>query len=56
MKPCAFLLFLAWLFVSPLEALTPGDLRRVRFDQHPGQQISRDLVFQDETGRSITAR
>lgn len=34
-------------------ALTPGDLSRVKFEQHPGQQISRDLVFRDETGRAL---
>jgi protein SCO1/2 len=32
-------------------ALTPGDLSRVTFEQHPGQQISRDLVFRDENDR-----
>ena len=32
--------------------MTPGDLSRVKFEQHPGQQISRDLVFRDEKGRA----
>src|ERR1051325_6552151 len=34
-------------------ALTPGDLSRVRFEQHPGQQISRNLVFRDENNRTV---
>jgi protein SCO1/2 len=41
------------LFVRPTAALTPGDLSRVKFEQHPGQQISRELVFRDETGRVV---
>jgi protein SCO1/2 len=36
-----------------ISALTPGDLRHVRFEQHPGQQVSRDLVFHDESGRAL---
>ncbi len=31
--------------------LTPGDLSRVTLEQHPGQQLSRDLVFRDENGQ-----
>jgi protein SCO1/2 len=40
-------------FASSLFALTPGDLSRVKFEQHPGQQISSDLVFRDEEGRAL---
>lgn len=40
-------------FPAPLFALTPGDLSRVRFEQHPGQQIARDLFFRDESGRAV---
>ena len=40
-------------FAGSLLALTPGDLSRVKFEQHPGQQISRDLIFQDETARPL---
>jgi protein SCO1/2 len=40
-------------FAGSLFALTPGDLSRVKFEQHPGQQISRDLVFQNENGRAL---
>jgi protein SCO1/2 len=34
-------------------ALNPGDLSRVTFEQHPGVQIARDLVFRDENGRAF---
>ena len=48
------LLIVIWLPSGrPARALTPGDLSRVRFEQHPGQQISRDLVFRDENGRAL---
>ena len=45
-------ILLAFFLVRPIFALTPGDLSRVKFEQHPGQQISRDLVFRDEKGHS----
>ena len=32
-------------------ALTPGDLNRVTFEQHPGRQLPPDLVFRDENNR-----
>lgn len=32
-------------------ALTPGDLSRINFEQHPGHQLSRDLVLRDENNR-----
>src|SRR3954467_401090 len=44
---------LALIIVRQASALTPGDLSRVGFEQHPGQQISRDLVFHDESGRAL---
>ena len=44
---------LTLILVRPISALTPGDLSRVKFDQHPGQQISTDLTFRDETGRAF---
>ena len=37
--------------VTPTHALTPGDLSRVTFEQHPGKQLSRDLIFRDENGQ-----
>jgi protein SCO1/2 len=44
---------LTLLLVRPISALTPGDLSRVKFDQHPGLHISRDLVFRNEIGRTV---
>jgi protein SCO1 len=44
---------LTLLLVSPISALTPGDLSRVKFEQHPSQQISRNLTFRDEKGRAL---
>lgn len=52
MKKIALILLLC-AFVRPLGALTPGDLSRVKFEQHPGLQISRELIFRDETGRAV---
>jgi protein SCO1/2 len=46
-------LILLFAFARSMCALTPGDLSRVTFEQHPGQPISRDLVFQDENGRAL---
>ena len=34
-------------------ALTPGDLSRVTLEQHPGLQLSHDLVFRDENGKQF---
>jgi len=53
MKTLAIILCLGAAFVRPICALTPGDLSRVKFEPHPGQQISRDLVFRDETERAL---
>jgi protein SCO1/2 len=38
------------VFVQQISALTPGDLKSIRFDQNLGQQISRDLIFRDADG------
>jgi protein SCO1 len=35
-------------------ALSPDELKRVGFDQHVGQQISRDLIFRDATGQLVS--
>lgn len=48
----AFVFILICGFVRSILALTPGDLARVKFEQHPGQQVSRELIFRDENGRS----
>jgi protein SCO1/2 len=37
--------------VRPACALTPGDLSRVTFEQHPSVQLSPDLAFRDENDR-----
>jgi protein SCO1/2 len=42
--------------VRPSCALTPGDLSRVTFEQHPGQQLSPDLIFRDESDRLFQLR
>ena len=45
-------LLVGFIFMSALVesvcGLTPADLSRVKFEQHPGRQLSRDLVFRDE--------
>ena len=40
-------------FVGPVFGLTPGDLSRVTVEQHPGQQLSHDLVFRGENGQQF---
>jgi protein SCO1/2 len=35
-------------------SLTDDDLRRVRFEQKPGNPVSPELVFRDENGKEIT--
>jgi protein SCO1/2 len=47
------ILVLFFGLAASISALTPGDLSRVRFEQYPGRQISRDLVFHDESGRAL---
>lgn len=48
------LILLCYLgIVSLSSALTPDDLSRVKFEQHPGRQISQDLIFRDQTGRLL---
>lgn len=39
--------------LAPLEAISPNDLNRIGYDQHIGQQISRDLRFQDSEKRTV---
>src|SRR5439155_5795003 len=53
MKTIAIIFCLCSGFVRPSFALSPGDLSRVKFEQHPGHQISGDLVFRDEKGRAL---
>ena len=56
MKKTALTLIIFALIVMLSSALTPGDLSQVTFQQHPGQQLSPDLSFQDEGNRSIALR
>ncbi len=35
------------------ESLSPGELQQIRFDQHPGQSVSRSLMFEAEDGRRL---
>lgn len=46
---------LAFVFACAIggqtRALTPGDLARVTFEQHPGTQVSADLIFRDQNDR-----
>ncbi|HEY2711323.1 MAG TPA: SCO family protein [Chthoniobacterales bacterium] len=49
-------LTIIWLATVPLCAdtsLSPSDLKRITYDQHLGQQLSRDLVFQDSDKKRI---
>jgi protein SCO1 len=40
-------------FARSIQGLTPGDLSRVTLEQHPGVQLSHDLVFRDENGQQF---
>ena len=51
MRKVAATLVLVCAFAGQMCALTPGDLSRVTFEQHPGAQISPDLVFHDQNDR-----
>jgi len=53
LQTVTLLIAISFLSSKPVCALTPGDLSRVKFEQHPGQQISRDLIFRDENGRTL---
>ena len=51
MRKVAVALVLICAFAGKTRALTPGDLSRVTFEQHPRVQISPDLVFRDQDDR-----
>lgn len=51
---CLAVLLSIFLFVASSQALSPNELKRIGFDQHIGQQISRDLTFRDTTGKLVT--
>ena len=44
-------LILLFAFARSICALTPGDLSRVTFEQHPGARVSGNLAFRDESDR-----
>jgi protein SCO1/2 len=46
-------MILIFSFAGPLFGLSPGDLSRVTLEQHPGLQLSRDLVFRDENAQQF---
>jgi protein SCO1/2 len=48
-----FLWLTALLFTTTSFALTNEELQRVRFEQHLGQNISRNLLFHDSMGRQV---
>ena len=48
MRKIAFALVLICAFAGRTRGLTPGELSRVTFDQHPGVQVSPDLAFRDQ--------
>ncbi len=54
MKERAIILLLCLGLVRQIFGLTPGDLACVKFEQHPGQQISRDLIFRNESNQELT--
>jgi protein SCO1 len=49
----AIIFFYCLGLVRAAANLTPNDLSRVKFEQHPGLQISRDLTFRSENGHSL---
>jgi protein SCO1 len=46
-------MILMFSFAGPLFGLSPGDLSRVTLEQHPGLQLSHDLVFRDENAQQF---
>ncbi|HJT45279.1 MAG TPA: SCO family protein [Chthoniobacterales bacterium] len=53
MKSRLAIILSCFVFLRPMLGLTPGDLSRAKFQQHPGQQISRALEFQNDGGHAI---
>ena len=51
MRKFRFALVLICAVAGQTRALTPGDLSRVTFEQHPGVQISSDLIFRDQNNQ-----
>lgn len=53
MKSRTFLLFLTVAFVTTAAGLSPEDMKRIGYDQHIGQQISRSLTFEDSNKQTV---
>jgi protein SCO1/2 len=51
MRKITFALLLIGAFAGEARALTPGELGRVTFEQHPGVQVPPDLVFRDQNNQ-----
>ena len=51
MREITFALLLICALAAKARALTPGELSRVAFEQHPGVQVSSGLVFRDENNQ-----
>ena len=50
---CGLTILACMIAHASAERLTPDDLKRVGYDQHIGQQISRNLTFQDSDKRTV---
>lgn len=53
-KTALIALSAAWVFVAHAQSLTENQLGDIRFDQKLGTQVSLDLPFRDETGKTVT--
>lgn len=51
--PLGMTVVLIFAFAASVFALTPGELSRVILEQHPGVQLSHDLVFRDENAQQF---
>ena len=57
LRGCTACLTIIWLITGSLCAdtsLSPSDLKRITYDQHLGQQLSRSLVFRDSNKKSVS--
>src|SRR6266853_2643953 len=54
MKSRLLVALLVTAFAARAEPLTPVALTKIAFEQKNGAQLSRDLVFRDETGKALT--
>jgi protein SCO1/2 len=54
LRRLCLLLFVLIAFSAPALAISPNDLSRIGYDQHIGQQISRELSFETSEKRTVT--